>query len=291
MSRIIEQGDVFFFYRPRLGVEEVDDLVDVQRFFLILKPDRKRRFRRIILGRKRLPDPREHEREWAFVYEVDDDPAELREEIRGKVYETRTRGVRVEPAARPVGEGRYAIVDHEGHTHFAYVLELPEEPGAAQDLFRIRPEASYIVAVRNPAAEAPPGVGLRPAQRPGYPPELMKRFGNRRFIALDDPQFLDFEPLMNAAPAFAAVKRGNLRLMLAGPTSSAGRPMPDGTKPGPGGWNRIHFIVDDLDAEVARLRDAGARFRNDIVAGPGGKQILLQDPSGNVVELFQPAAQ
>jgi len=102
-------------------------------------------------------------------------------------------------------------------------------------------------------------------------------------------KFLDFEPVMNAAPAFAAVKRGNLRLMLAGPTSSAGRPMPDGTKPGPGGWNRIHFIVDDLDAEVARLRDAGARFRNDIIEGPGGKQILLQDPSGNVVELFQPA--
>jgi predicted enzyme related to lactoylglutathione lyase len=64
--------------------------------------------------------------------------------------------------------------------------------------------------------------------------------------------------------------------------------MPDGAKPGPGGWNRIHLIVDDIDAEVARLRDAGARFRNDILAGPGGKQILLQDPSGNVVELFQP---
>ena len=75
------------------------------------------------------------------------------------------------------------------------------------------------------------------------------------------------------------------------PSSSLRRCMPDGTKPGPGGWNRIHFIVDDLDAEVARLRDAGARFRNDIVAGLGGKQILLQDPSGNVVELFQPAAQ
>ena len=103
-------------------------------------------------------------------------------------------------------------------------------------------------------------------------------------------KFLDFEPVMNAAPAFAAVERGNLRLMLAGPTSSAGRPMPDGAKPGPGGWNRIHFVVDDIDAEVARLRDEGARFRNDIVEGPGGKQILLQDPSGNVVELFQRAA-
>jgi predicted enzyme related to lactoylglutathione lyase len=100
---------------------------------------------------------------------------------------------------------------------------------------------------------------------------------------------LGFELVFQAGPPFAEVKRGNLRLLLAGPASSAGRPMPDGTKPGPGGWNRIHFIVDDIDAEVARLRDIGAHFRNDIVEGPGGKQILLLDPSGNVVELFQPA--
>ena len=103
-------------------------------------------------------------------------------------------------------------------------------------------------------------------------------------------KYLDFEILTSAAPAFADVKRGNLRLLLSGPASSAGRPMADGTKPGPGGWNRIHFLVDDLDAEVAKLRDAGARFRNDIIEGPGGRQILLQDPSGNVVELFQLAA-
>ena len=90
------------------------------------------------------------------------------------------------------------------------------------------------------------------------------------------------------APAFADVVRGNLRLLLSGPESSAGRPMPDGRIPEPGGWNRIHFIVDDLDAEVARLRDAGGTFRNDVVHGPGGRQILLQDPSGNIVELFQP---
>ncbi|HKF90033.1 MAG TPA: VOC family protein [Acidimicrobiia bacterium] len=101
---------------------------------------------------------------------------------------------------------------------------------------------------------------------------------------------LGFDILSSASPAFADVSRGNLRLLLAGPQSSAGRPMPDGRKPGPGGWNRIHFIVDDIDAEVARLRDAGLTFRNDIVTGPGGKQILLEDPSGNVVELFQPAA-
>src|SRR4051812_13885126 len=100
---------------------------------------------------------------------------------------------------------------------------------------------------------------------------------------------LGFEVLTSAAPAFADVRRGNLRLLLSGPTSSAGRPMPDGATPGPGGWNRIHLIVADIAAEVARLRDAGVNFRNDIVTGPGGRQILLEDPSGNVVELFQPA--
>jgi catechol 2,3-dioxygenase-like lactoylglutathione lyase family enzyme len=100
---------------------------------------------------------------------------------------------------------------------------------------------------------------------------------------------LGFEVLTSAVPAFADVKRGNLRLLLAGPKSSAGRPMADGAQPGPGGWNRIHFVVDDIDAEVARLRAAGATFRNEIVEGPGGKQILLLDPSGNVIELFQPA--
>ncbi|WP_329244598.1 VOC family protein [Actinoallomurus sp. NBC_01490] len=101
---------------------------------------------------------------------------------------------------------------------------------------------------------------------------------------------LGFELRSSAAPAFADVTRGRLRLLLGGPKSSAGRPMPDGTRPGPGGWNRIHLIVDDLAAEVDRLRTAGLSFRNDIVTGPGGSQILLLDPSGNVVELFQPAA-
>jgi catechol 2,3-dioxygenase-like lactoylglutathione lyase family enzyme len=102
-------------------------------------------------------------------------------------------------------------------------------------------------------------------------------------------KFLGFEVLTHFPP-FADVARGQLRLLLSGPQSSAGRPMPDGVKPGPGGWNRIHLIVEDLDAEVARLRAAGAPFRNDVIEGPGGKQVLLLDPSGNVVELFQPAA-
>jgi catechol 2,3-dioxygenase-like lactoylglutathione lyase family enzyme len=102
---------------------------------------------------------------------------------------------------------------------------------------------------------------------------------------------LGFTLRMSAAPAFADVARGQLRLLLSGPSSSAGRPMPDGTVPTPGGWNRIHLIVTDIAAEVERLRAEGATFRNDILTGPGGQQILLEDPSGNVVELFQPAGE
>jgi len=100
---------------------------------------------------------------------------------------------------------------------------------------------------------------------------------------------LGFTLLSSAAPAFADVTRGDLRLLLSGATSSAGRPMPDGRQPAPGGWNRIHLVVDDIAAEVDRLRAAGVGFRNDIVTGPGGSQILLDDPSGNPIELFQPA--
>src|SRR5688500_6657456 len=100
-----------------------------------------------------------------------------------------------------------------------------------------------------------------------------------------------FSVRSSAAPAFADVVRGNLRLLLSGPASSAGRPMPDGTTPTPGGWNRIHLIVDDIASEVERLRAAGLSFRNDIVTGPGGRQILIDDPSGNPIELFQPAGE
>ena len=106
-------------------------------------------------------------------------------------------------------------------------------------------------------------------------------------VAFYSTQF-GFTVRSNHAPAFADVVRGNLRLLLSGPASSAGRPMPDGRQPGPGGWNRIHLIVDDIQSEVDRLRAEGLAFRNDVIKGPGGSQILLDDPSGNPIELFQP---
>ena len=117
-----------------------------------------------------------------------------------------------------------------------------------------------------------------------------------RYIVEDVPSAVDFYTKhfgftvgMNA-PAFADVFRGNLRLLLSGPQSSAGRTLPDGRQPAAGGWNRIHFIVDDIAAEVERLRAEGVCFRSDIISGPGGKQIVLDDSSGNPIELFQPAA-
>jgi catechol 2,3-dioxygenase-like lactoylglutathione lyase family enzyme len=100
---------------------------------------------------------------------------------------------------------------------------------------------------------------------------------------------LDFKVDVHPAPGFASLSRGNLRLLLNAPgAGGAGQAMPDGRKPAPGGWNRIQIEVADLAGKVEALRKAGARFRNDIVAGNGGKQILLDDPSGNCIELFEP---
>jgi catechol 2,3-dioxygenase-like lactoylglutathione lyase family enzyme len=101
---------------------------------------------------------------------------------------------------------------------------------------------------------------------------------------------LGFDVAMHPAPGFAILSRGDLRLMVNAPgAGGAGQPMPDGRVPEPGGWNRIQLEVDDLAGAVDALRDAGAHFRNEIVTGKGGKQILLDDPSGNPVELFEPA--
>ena len=103
-------------------------------------------------------------------------------------------------------------------------------------------------------------------------------------------QHLGFTIEQDARPAFASVTRGPLRLLLSGAASSGARPMPDGRRPVAGGWNRILLLVQDLKGEVERLKGAGLPFRNEIISGVGGSQILLEDPSGNVIELFQPAA-
>lgn len=192
MSTTLERGDIFFFYRPRVGIDEVRSLEDVQRFFFVLHPDGASRLREVIVGTKRLPDVERHERAWAFVARVTDSAAYFRAELSKRTYQTKTRGERVQREPRPAGEGRYAIVDHDRHSHLVYALELPREPGEAQRTLRIGSEASYIVAARNPDAPTPPGIAP-PARPPALPERLRARFGSRRFAPLDTPEWLDYE--------------------------------------------------------------------------------------------------
>jgi len=199
VSEVLEKGDVFFFYRPRVGVEHVTNLGQVQRFFMILASAERgpRKFRMFVVGRKRLPeiipgraDP--EERNWAMVALATTDPNDVREALSAKRYRTLTRGERILAAAKPVGEGRYWLLVHEDHTELAYVLELPEKPGPAQETFGIKQEASYIVAVRNPELPATSGMPA-PRHGPSYPHDLAERFEDKRWIAADDPALLDFE--------------------------------------------------------------------------------------------------
>ncbi|HEV7676149.1 MAG TPA: hypothetical protein VGQ12_16585 [Candidatus Angelobacter sp.] len=192
MADILERGDIFFLYRPKLDVQTVRRLDDVQRFYMVLKPERKKRFRRIIIGRKRLPDIGKHERTWGFVDRVTQTAEEVEDDFDPQVYETKTRGERVEPPARPVGEGIYVIARHDDHTHLAYALEVPETPGEAQRELNIRKEASLIVTVKNPDVDSPPEAGLARTRKAAYPHRLKSKFGDKRFVDLDPPDFLDY---------------------------------------------------------------------------------------------------
>jgi hypothetical protein len=175
MTRALERGDVFFFHRPRVGVAEARTLDDVAHFFFLLEPDARGCDRVVVVGRKRLPDPERHERAWALVAEVRR-PRERRES---------------RPGARAVGEGRYLLADHDGHSHLAYALKLPRAPGEAQRMFNVGRDANFILAVRNPDAPAPPGTGLPRSRRAQLPPDVRERFGARRWLAVEDPALLD----------------------------------------------------------------------------------------------------
>ena len=194
MADILERGDIYFLYRPRVEQQTADGLEDVQRFFVILSPRGKSTYRLIVVGRKKLPEVETHrDRGWGFVGKVSHRPEDIEDDLDALTYSTRTRGERHLAPARPAGEGVYALVRHGDHTHLAFALELPERPGAVQRDLNIPEEGSYILAVKNPEQPAPPGVGLPEQEQPPLPSHLRERFAGRRFAPVDPPTFLDHE--------------------------------------------------------------------------------------------------
>src|SRR5690242_774600 len=151
-AEVLEQGDIYFFYRPKKAVEEVKGIEDVRRFFMVTAPEEGQLYRLFVIGKKSLPEVRKteargSERYWARVGGIFKYANELTRELLSDEF-------RKGDAARPVGEGKYAIVKHQNHTELAYILELPKEPGEAQQELGIEKEASYIISVINPKKQA-----------------------------------------------------------------------------------------------------------------------------------------
>lgn len=191
-KKIVEIGDIFFFYRPRIDSGGAHALEDLQRFYVVLRPARKRpRIRVLTIGRKRLPEISSHERSWGFVDLVTSSTRMLARVLGEESYQTKTRGRRTLPAARPAGEGVYAFVRLGPKLFLAYELELPRRPGPVQRALNIAPRGSYAPSIKNPQASTPPGVGLREDEEADYPPQLLREFRGRRF-ASEDVRLLDY---------------------------------------------------------------------------------------------------
>ena len=193
---IIEQGDIFFFYRPKVGTEEVEDIKDVQRFYMVTSPEDNNKYRLFLIGQKQLPEIVEgkstsEEKNWALNILITSNPDDIQKELMPAEYNTETRGKRRLSAAAPAGEGKYVIVKHDNHTELAYILELPEIPGPTQREFEIKKEASYIISVKNPDVRVP---GFAASEKnPEYPKTLKEKFGDRRWINVEDPGLLNYE--------------------------------------------------------------------------------------------------
>ncbi|HYY50281.1 MAG TPA: hypothetical protein VE643_05360 [Nitrososphaeraceae archaeon] len=189
---ILEQGDIYFFYRPKKAAEEVKGIEDVRRFFMVTAPEDGQLYRLFVIGKKSLPEVRKtearaSERYWARVGGVFKNANEITKELLSDEF-------RKGDAARPVGEGKYAIVKHQNHTELAYVLEMPNEPGEAQKQLGIEKEASYVISVINP--KIPKSSNLPTTEEPPkYPQEVLNEFNeNENFVSLSkDTKFIDYQ--------------------------------------------------------------------------------------------------
>jgi len=146
----------------------------------------------LIIGKKHLPETKQHESYFLFIDKVSEDRKALLKSLEEKHYQTKTRGERIEPVSHCLAEGKYLIVEHRGHTHFCYQIINPTELKKEQMEFNLQKEDDYLIKVKNPQQPSPPGVGIREQQKVSYPPEIQEKFANYRFINLDNPQFLDY---------------------------------------------------------------------------------------------------
>ncbi|CAG8712282.1 33437_t:CDS:1 [Racocetra persica] len=183
--QIIQQGNVYFFYRPK-----IENQADVQRFFFILNPEKQKKYYLLIVGKKHLPETKKHESYFLLVDKVSADKKALLESLEEKHYQTKTRGERIQPASHDLAEGKYLIVEHQGHTHFCYQITNPAELKKEQREFNLQKEDDYLISVKNPQQPSPPGVGLGEKQKVNYPPEVQKKFADYRFISLRETEFL-----------------------------------------------------------------------------------------------------
>lgn len=177
-AEVEETGDLFFLYRPKVEHDAASGLDDVERLHMVLRPSERRLWRLLVLGAKRLPSLRDHERNWGFVDQVLRKPDDVREAFAAQVYETKTRGLRHLAPARPAGEGVYALVRRGAQVYLACRLELPERPGPVQQALGITPEAVYALSIKNPRA---PGAALLGEGRAHLPERLQAGFHGRRF--------------------------------------------------------------------------------------------------------------
>lgn len=192
MNHYIEEGDIYFFYRPKVNFDQVRSIKDVQRFHLVLVPN-KGAARLLVVGKKRLPEISEThskspEREW-MINSMTAKPKDLGIALGPEAYETSTKGEQLQGEAIPAGEGRYAIFERKGDTRLAYKLFSPKKPGKAQKALGILPEATYIISVKNPAVS----VSGFPDEKPEYPKKLQRMFADKRWIDVNDPRLLNYE--------------------------------------------------------------------------------------------------
>jgi hypothetical protein len=191
----LERGNVYFLFRPRIEEENPERLKDVERMFVVLSPEGLQRYRLLVIERKRFPEPEEsgQERHWGFVDIVREEPESIELRLDPQFHETKTRGERYHAAVRHIAEGVYRIVRHDGHTHFAYALELPKHIGKADEVLNLQEEASFVMSIKNPENGAPLDPGLSEEQHVQFPRRLQEKFRGRRFCEADPPDFLNHE--------------------------------------------------------------------------------------------------